>query len=802
MLGHKSDNTRQRSRALVPAPQRMPVPASVRLRGVELDGGPMPPHRTPRRSWPRWVKIGGGTVAAFAIVLAAANAFAPSSWVEGRVAAWLKERTGRDLTVNGATRLSFLPTPHIEITDAALTEPSPGADAAELSIAKIEVDLGLFGFLGDGASISRLVLTRPELALHAGDKTDSKTDAGATADAAPPALPSVPKPKGAALADLTIDELVVDDGTIRVHGAGSSEPWRFGRINVAANLPSLSGPFAGRGRFTWRGKAVGFNFDLASPQALMEMSPAQLRLALETDTGETHFDGEVAAAPRISGQGTISAKTRSIQQLLAWLGGASAALPVRGEGEFKGAIAWTGDEVTLSEVHFAQANAQGEGHAKIALAGERPKVRGTFVVDDLNLSPALNIARRPHALSLLSVAATAPGLATHAYGQTDWFSAPAAPAAVIEQKLAPPPVAEIDPSKPHLLRPGPGVSQPSLTLSMPQDMIDRVLDRDVPEISAAVPFDADLNFSIRKARFGGLEVGSSAVSVKFNEGLMKATLWSMALYGGEGRGSLTVNVTDPLPGFSGDLSLHDIETGPLLKDVTGTGMLEGRGRLTLTLSGRGETASAMATTLKGSGAFALADGTIDGLDVAALVSGVESGTLDLRPNPAVKTVFDTLAGSVNINNGTIKTGNLRLRSASVNLDADGLVNLPRATLDILVTPDKVTTEQGGGVAAVADNLPPIRVEGPLAFPRVHAGDDQLVAEIGIPSAAPNFPGLVFRERNNGSRNRKLVDQARGATATAAGRSGQQVQPQALAPAFSIGPHDGDSAPPLRTESLR
>jgi len=806
MLGHTSDNTRQRSRALVPASQRMPVPASARLRGIELDGTPVPPLPPARRgSWSRWLKIAGGAVAAFVLVLLSANLLAPSSWVETRLAAWLKDRTGRDLTVNGATRLSFWPSPHIEITDAVLTQPNAGPDATELSIAKIELDLGFFGLLGDGAAIDRLVLTRPELALRAGNAADAETESGDRAQPAGARRANAGDTHDAALRGLSIGELVIDDGTIRVHGAGSSEPWRFGRIDAKANLSSLSGPFVGRGRFIWGGKAVGFDFDLASPQALAELRPSPLSLALETDTGETHFDGEVAATPRLTGHGTISAKTRSIQQSLAWLGGAPAALPIRGEGELSGSMAWTSDEIALSDMRFTQANAQGQGHANIALAGVRPKVRGTFVVDDLNLSPALGIARRPHALALLSAAA-APRPAVGASGRTDWFSAPAAPSAVVEQRLAPPPVAQADPSKPHLRRPGPGVAQPSLTLSMPQDMIDRVLDFDRvvdpegPQAAAAVPFDADLNFSIRKARFGGLEVGSSAVNVKFDDGLMKATLWSMALYGGEGRGTLTVNVADPLPGFSGELSLHDVETGPLLMDVAGTGMIEGRGRLTLNLSGHGETASAMAATLMGSGAFALTDGTIDGLDVAALVGGAGSGTLDLRPNSAVKTVFDMLAGSVNINNGSIETGNLRLRSASANLDADGVVNLPLGTLDVLVTPDKVATDQGGGVAAVADNLPPIRVEGPLTSPRIHSGSDRLVAEIGAPNAAPAFPGMVLRERNDGSRGRKFTDKKRGTT-TADGR-GQQVQPQALAPPFDDAAQDGSAAPPLRTESLR
>ncbi|ODR95545.1 hypothetical protein AUC70_01080 [Methyloceanibacter stevinii] len=146
MQRHTSDKTRQRSRALVPVSRSL-QPASVRLRGVELEGA-VPPQAPRRRVWGLGLKIFGGVAAVCAVALAGANLLAPTGWVETRAVSWLKAHTGRDLAINGGTRLSFLPTPHIEITDAVISAPNAQPDAAALAIPKLEIDLGFLISLG------------------------------------------------------------------------------------------------------------------------------------------------------------------------------------------------------------------------------------------------------------------------------------------------------------------------------------------------------------------------------------------------------------------------------------------------------------------------------------------------------------------------------------------------------------------------------------------------------------------------------------------------------------------------------
>ena len=50
-----------------------------------------------------------------------------------------------------------------------------------------------------------------------------------------------------------------------------------------------------------------------------------------------------------------------------------------------GAVAWTGEDIALRKIRFEQENASGGGRATLELVEPRPRIEGTFVVDQLNL---------------------------------------------------------------------------------------------------------------------------------------------------------------------------------------------------------------------------------------------------------------------------------------------------------------------------------------------------------------------------------------------------------------------------------
>jgi len=91
------------------------------------------------------LKIGAGVIALVVIALVAVNMLISATAVRDRVAARIKEQSGRDLKVNGSTSLLLLPNPHIVLTDVEIIDPSNRA-GADLKVARLALDLS-FGQL-------------------------------------------------------------------------------------------------------------------------------------------------------------------------------------------------------------------------------------------------------------------------------------------------------------------------------------------------------------------------------------------------------------------------------------------------------------------------------------------------------------------------------------------------------------------------------------------------------------------------------------------------------------------------------
>ena len=125
----------------------------------------------------RTLKIGGAVVGVLLVLLLAINLVLSADWVEARVAARIKEQTGRDLTVNGSTLLLFTPGPHIAISDAKITDPDENAGTADLSVAQLKIDLNFTDLFSQRIDAERIVLVRPVLTVRLGEEAQQWGDA-------------------------------------------------------------------------------------------------------------------------------------------------------------------------------------------------------------------------------------------------------------------------------------------------------------------------------------------------------------------------------------------------------------------------------------------------------------------------------------------------------------------------------------------------------------------------------------------------------------------------------------------------
>jgi AsmA protein len=515
----------------------------------------------------------------------------------------------------------------------------------------------------------------------------------------------------------------VEDGTVNIIYDAKGTEKRVEHIQANVSMPALADPITGSGKFDWKGETVNFSFDLTSPADLRERRRAKLLLALDTPAIAARFDGTVMTRPDFTGRGELSAKAHSIPSLIAWMREKPSTTMAIGDGELASHVAWTKDEITISNARFALEHASGQGQAVVTLRSPRPHVRAALALDHLDLNPFLSTPAPPGRdagpktqMAAPPSAGDAPQSETavprtksgEAPASKDWFSKPDADqstgSAESGSDAAPSgSEAEAEPATPQ--------DQPPQTAA--------IAPTPAP-VARPASFDADVNVNVRQTRVGHLELGPSSLGLAFRDGVLNATLGGMELYDGHASGKLTLDAAKPVPVFTGDFLLDGVQAKSLLSDAAQFSMLSGHTKLTLQISGSGGSAEEIKSSLTGQGNLAVSDGAIEGVNITELVNSVGAGQIpDLRQGPGAKTVFSDLGGSFTINNGVAQTSNLQMTSPLLKVTAAGNVNLRQGTIDMVAQPEIIAGPEGkGGGNNLAGLSVPVRIEGPLANPSI------------------------------------------------------------------------------------
>jgi len=673
--------------------------------------------------------IAAGVVGVAVLALIAVNLLISADAVRDRVAARIKEQTGRELKVNGTTALLFTPGPHIIITDATITDPEERAGTADLSVARLVLDLNLMELLSRQVDAQRVVLVRPVLTVRLGsEEKRAASEQPKKRIAKAPADPDRPR------RDVKLQDVRIEDGTVNILYDDKGTEKRVEHIEAKISLPTLADPLTGTGKFDWKDQTVNFGIELTSPADLRQSRPARLVLALDTPAIAARFDGSVSTKPDFTGQGELSAKAHSIPSLLAWMREKPAAATAIGDGELASHVAWKKGEITFSDARFALEHASGEGQAVVTLESPRPHVRAALALDHLDLNPFLSAkpgqdagagSRKdkedkketaepsPQSASPQETAVprqTSPSDAPPPSGsviQKDWFTKPGTD----HSKSSAEPKPDGDPAAGGETEPPAAKAEAAPPAPIPPEPAP---------VASPAAFDADVNLNVRKTRVGHLDIGPSSLGLAFRDGVLNATLGGMDLYDGHASGKLMLDASKPIPAFTGDFRLDGVQAKTLLSDAAQFSLLAGHTKLALQISGAGTSADQIKSSLQGQGSLAVSDGSIEGIDITEFISSIGAGQMpELRQGPGAKTAFSDLGGSFTIKDGIAETSNLKMTSPLLKVTAAGTVDLVQSNIDMLANPEVVAGAEGkGGANDLAGLSVPVRIEGPLDAPRI------------------------------------------------------------------------------------
>jgi len=575
----------------------------------------------------------------------------PVETYKQQIAERTRAATGRSLEIAGDFSLSLLPRLELVAQDVSFANTPGAAEPYMVTLESLLVQLQIWPLLSGEIKVDSFVLVAPVIHLEVDEKGRANWDFGGRERHEKAERAEIAAADGDGPEELSLGDVRLENGSLTYRDARSGQTVAISKINMTLSLPDLDGPVSADGSLVWNGETVTLTANSRNLRGLMAGAMTPLDLAAESKPITLGYKGSITAGAPGRLEGSVELDIPSIRELAAWTGN-----PIEAGGsglgplKIAGKIAAEGPSITFTEAAIALDGMNAQGNLSADLGGTRPNLKGRLEIDQVDLNPYMPPVKE---------GAAAPG------------AAPAGEAA------------------------GAGWSEEPI---------------DFEGLKAA---NVDFDLVVGAIRVQEIEIGRSAVTVALEDGLLDLDLKELALYGGRGRGHLTLDGRGKVPAIAKSFTIQGIQAAPLLTDVAGFDRLEGIGQFDISIQTKGRSQKEMVGALEGKGAVKFLDGAIKGINLAAMARNVSAAFLDPTAREAQKTDFAELSGTFTIAQGILRNDDLVLLSPLLRLTGAGRTDLPQRTVNYRIEPKVAATSEGqGGAAEVGGVTVPVIVEGP------------------------------------------------------------------------------------------
>jgi AsmA protein len=231
---------------------------------------------------------------------------------------------------------------------------------------------------------------------------------------------------------------------------------------------------------------------------------------------------------------------------------------------------------------------------------------------------------------------------------------------------------------------------------------------------SAKPLDASGALTVKTAHLARIDVSSLSIRLAAKDNLIRLFPLEAQIYGGRYSGDMTFDSRGAVPLVSVDEHLTGVNMVPLLANSAQKGRVSGRATLNLKATGRGATLQAVLKTLSGHLDANLADGALEGIDVGYELSRAQA-LIDRSSGPPREstghTKFQTFRTSAEITNGVAQTNDLTIDSQVLKVRGQGSANLSSKAIDFQLLASIAT-------APARNTDIPLKVTGTYADPTV------------------------------------------------------------------------------------
>lgn len=675
---------------------------------------------------------------------------------------WVKERTGRDLTIDGPLRLGLRP--GIGLSTGGITLSERGGSETFASVKSVRLSLALWPLLRGSVTIDDMRLDGLKVGLlKRADGTtnfDDLLEAPPTGTGEPPQQPG--ESHGGAFS-IALGSLELENAEVRWHDQRDGTKVRVTKLQ--GRLGRLA--IGQSGEATLNGQIVG-----EQPQADLKFSTrAAYRLHSEGGAALTGLSARVQGdAGGMRGVDAALKGDVDIDPARSLFGARDVRLEARTQDGIE-------IEVRAPKLQVAADGAAGESanatfrlqapdrnlEAKLALS----PVRGgadRFNFENVGLEAKLKQGdasyaaelRGPLALDLQKSTGELPSiegvlqLANPALGSQpisgsvqgsvrgSW-SKPGTASAALTAKLEGSTLkASIDIAD---------VARRAFRFAVDADRLD--LDRYLPagrpspttghraaappagERKAAPLLDFDrlagLDFSgtvqVRSLLARGVRLDRLNLGLRARDARLDVSPLAAALYGGTVTGSASLDARARRWHLAQQVA--GVQAGPLLRAVARLDRLEGRANATLDLTTSGETTEAMTRALQGTARIGVTDGAIKGVNLPEMMRQASAllgskTSLEREARGGDRTDFSDLSASFVVRDGVASTNDLSFRSDALRANGSGRFELVTGAVDYKLNTTLVGVSadiRNRVIARLGEVTIPVRVTGTVDAPK-------------------------------------------------------------------------------------
>jgi uncharacterized protein involved in outer membrane biogenesis len=264
--------------------------------------------------------------------------------------------------------------------------------------------------------------------------------------------------------------------------------------------------------------------------------------------------------------------------------------------------------------------------------------------------------------------------------------------------------------------------------------------------AALQALDADIAVTTPNLIMDRVRLNSARLDTSLRDGVLTAKVPTVSLYGGKGTASLTLDTTQAIPTVAIEADLSLMEGQNFLSAIAGFTQVDGEAGTKLTLRGQGASQAAIMKSLGGSGLLGLKDGSIQGIDAATFLTGLDQAlTSKSLPSGLGRdqiTRFRDMVGAFSMENGVAKVDNLTFSAGNVVLEGGGQIDIGGQALDFSLRP------RLANASGLANFGIPLRFQGP--FGGAKAGLDTPFLTQIIEAKARQKAGDLVRDELGGA----------------------------------------------------